>query len=168
MMGAGWYGADMENENTPEFTPHQDCQNQAAVECTVDAVDVPEAAADVPSQEQAKDACDATDAKYKSFREAMGAARDDAERIAGEAAPKIKEAVKGAVNDIAYGAAFGVCFAAAFARELAPSLLKDGLARGAEAGKNAARRASEAMRAKPVETPVASPVGSNGMEAYPA
>jgi hypothetical protein len=164
MMGAGWYGADMENENTSEFTPHQDCQNQAAVECTVDAVDVPEAAVDAASQEQEKDASAAKDARYTSFREAMGAARDDAERMAGEAAPKIKEAVKGAVNDIAYGAAFGVCFAAAFARELAPSLLKDGLARGAEAGKNAARRASEAMRAKPVVTPVA----GGGMEVSPA
>lgn len=99
--------------------------------------------------------------KYHSFAEAVDAARGDASRIAGEAAPKIKDALKGAAYDLAYGAAFGACFAAAFAKEMAPSVLKDGLACGAKAGKEAAKKAKESFKSA-LDEPAIVPVTPEG------
>jgi hypothetical protein len=90
-------------------------------------------------------ACDRTAEQFHSLGEAVSTARNDARRLAGEAAPKLKRAVRTIAFDAAYGAAFGACFAAAFAREIAPQAVKDGLARGARAGRAAAAKAKSAI-----------------------
>lgn len=110
-------------------------------------MEVPASPCQAPVAAEAAPQATAADCrKFESIRGAVDAARQDAGRIAGESAPKIKNAVKDVAHDLAYGAAFGVCFAAAFARELAPGALKDGLARGATAGREAAKRARESFR----------------------
>lgn len=90
---------------------------------------------------------------FHSLGEAMDAAKTDACRLAGEAAPKLKHALRTVAYDVAYGAAFGACFAAAFAREVAPTTLKNGLARGAKAGRNAATKVKGAFTVPATETP---------------
>lgn len=83
--------------------------------------------------------------EFQSVGEAVHAAQDDARRLAGETAPKLKNALRTAAYDMAYCAAFGACFTVAFAREITPSAVKDGLARGARAGRDAADKAKSAF-----------------------
>lgn len=78
--------------------------------------------------------------RYTTFSEALDTARHDAESMAREAAPKLKQALAGAAHDLAYGAAFGACFAACFARELIPAGLRESIKRGAKDGSAAATR----------------------------
>ena len=86
---------------------------------------------------------------HQSLADAIHAASQDAERLAGEAAPKLKQAIRTVAYEVAYGAAFGTCFAAAFARELTPATLKESLARGARAGREAAAKAKAAFAPAP-------------------
>ncbi len=85
--------------------------------------------------------------EFHSLGEAVSAAQNDARRLAGEAAPKLRHALRTVAYDVAYGAAFGACFAVAFAREITPEAVKDGLACGARAGRDAAAKAKSAFDA---------------------
>jgi hypothetical protein len=97
-------------------------------------------------------------ASFHSLGEVVDAAKADARQLAGEAAPKLKQAIRTVAYDVVYGATFGACFAAAFAREVAPGALKDGIARGAQAGREAARRAKAAFTVPPQPATPAAPV----------
>lgn len=87
--------------------------------------------------------------QFQSLGEAVSAAKADARRLAGEAAPKLKDALRTVIYDVTYGAAFGACFAAAFAREVTPTTIKEGLARGARAGREAGAKAKSAFTPDP-------------------
>jgi len=95
---------------------------------------------------------------FHSLGEVVDAAKADARQMAGEAAPKLKQAIRTVAYDVVYGATFGACFAAAFAREVAPGALKDGIVRGAQAGREAARRAKAAFTVPAQPEPVAAPI----------
>jgi hypothetical protein len=106
---------------------------------------IPQTAGNPQAEATAPDAAAASQSaetrQFRSVAEAVDAARRDASRMAGETAPKLKQAVRETAHDLAYGAAFGAWFVTAFAREITPGLIKDGIKRGAHAGREAAKKA---------------------------